>query len=128
MLLRKGTGIHDGTWCLPGGKVEEDESPMTAALRELDEEIGIIPAEIKFSSTIFLKDPSVRFPGKYFTGLGLFFVIEKWNSSIVNKEPHKHEKIQFFDLKRLPNPLMPPIGMVVNNYLNSQSYGECLID
>ena len=29
------------SWCLPGGGVEKGENPMSAAIRELNEEVGI---------------------------------------------------------------------------------------
>jgi 8-oxo-dGTP pyrophosphatase MutT (NUDIX family) len=32
---------HAGQWALPGGSLDEDESPAVAALRELDEEVGL---------------------------------------------------------------------------------------
>lgn len=34
---------HSGQWALPGGKVDADESVVEAALRELDEELGVRP-------------------------------------------------------------------------------------
>jgi 8-oxo-dGTP pyrophosphatase MutT (NUDIX family) len=44
LLTRRATGLrhHAGQWALPGGRVEADESPEEAALRELAEEIGLI--------------------------------------------------------------------------------------
>lgn len=38
LLLHRGDNDH---WEVPGGKVEEDESPTETAVREADEEIGV---------------------------------------------------------------------------------------
>jgi len=38
---RKNEGHHPLKWEFPGGKVELDETPETAAVRELGEELGI---------------------------------------------------------------------------------------
>lgn len=43
-LLTKRTSklrAHSGQWALPGGRCDEDETAIEAALRELDEELGL---------------------------------------------------------------------------------------
>jgi len=43
LLTRRGTRLsrHAGQWALPGGRIDEGETPEQAALRELHEEIGL---------------------------------------------------------------------------------------
>jgi len=43
LLTRRAAGLrsHGGQWALPGGRLDADESPADAALRELDEECGL---------------------------------------------------------------------------------------
>ena len=43
LLTRRATTLrtHAGQWALPGGRVDDGESPEQAALRELDEEVGL---------------------------------------------------------------------------------------
>ncbi|MET0911098.1 MAG: CoA pyrophosphatase [Ilumatobacteraceae bacterium] len=43
LLCRRAAGLnrHASQWALPGGRVDPGESPADAALRELDEELGV---------------------------------------------------------------------------------------
>jgi 8-oxo-dGTP pyrophosphatase MutT (NUDIX family) len=40
-LRAAGLRAHSNQWALPGGRCDEGETPIAAALRELDEEIGL---------------------------------------------------------------------------------------
>lgn len=50
LLCRRSIGMrrHAGQWALPGGRLDGGEEPLDAALRELDEELGLRlgPAEV----------------------------------------------------------------------------------
>lgn len=44
LLCRRAAGLnkHASQWALPGGRLDEGEGPVEAALRELDEECGVL--------------------------------------------------------------------------------------
>lgn len=45
LLARRAAWVHrgHGTWSVPGGAIDSHEDPVSAALREFDEEIGRVP-------------------------------------------------------------------------------------
>lgn len=57
-----------GHWGLFGGAVDDDETPLAAMHRELEEELGLRGREIRyFSQVIFdLGDPEAGFRRRYF--------------------------------------------------------------
>ncbi len=44
LLCRRASGLrrHAGQWALPGGRLDDGETPIDAARRELDEELGVV--------------------------------------------------------------------------------------
>lgn len=46
LLKRKPPAPHANTWAIPGGKLEEGESPLGAAKRETEEESGHLPTKM----------------------------------------------------------------------------------
>ncbi|MBU3916201.1 NUDIX domain-containing protein, partial [bacterium] len=43
ILTRRATSLknHSGQWAFPGGRIDKNETPEEAALRELEEEVGL---------------------------------------------------------------------------------------
>ena len=53
---------HTGEVAFPGGRIEEGESVVEAALREAEEEVGLDPATSPSSAGSPLGPPSPRVP------------------------------------------------------------------
>jgi 8-oxo-dGTP diphosphatase len=51
LLLKATEGFHDAHWDLPGGRIEDTQTPEEALCREIAEEIGVAEvSDIKFHS------------------------------------------------------------------------------
>ena len=106
LLLRANTGYMDGYWAVPAGHVEQGESAIAAAVRELKEEVGIDvePAEL------------VPVTAMHRTGgngdpiderVDFFFMASKWSGEPRLMEPEKAAGLEWFSLDKLPEPLVP---------------------
>lgn len=65
LLLKRSPDKQEGaTWCLPGGKIEEGESPLDAAIRETFEEAGIALREENMQDfgVIYFEKEGFKFP------------------------------------------------------------------
>ena len=56
-LFRSEEKEEGSCWCFPGGKIEPDETPLNAAIRELSEETGILIASehVRFLGTLYAR-------------------------------------------------------------------------
>lgn len=52
---------------IPGGKIEEDETPLEAAKREFKEETGMIISKLKYIGTAVVEYPNKLFDFTLFT-------------------------------------------------------------
>ncbi|MBI2761259.1 MAG: NUDIX domain-containing protein [Chloroflexi bacterium] len=66
LILKRAGGYAGGGWFIPGGHIEFGESPLEAAVRETDEEAGIVldPATLQLVGiTTFFPEPEVQHHG-----------------------------------------------------------------
>lgn len=57
LLAMKKRGFGQGKWNAPGGKIKNGETPMEAAIRETQEEVGVTPTLRRQLGTITYHDP-----------------------------------------------------------------------
>jgi 8-oxo-dGTP diphosphatase len=59
LLVQRGKSWGKGSWALPGGRIEPQETAVEAALRELSEETGVVAELRHFVGDFTLESPAV---------------------------------------------------------------------
>ncbi len=116
LCKRSGSSSFPGTWSIPVGKIQENESPIDAAIREVMEELGetpdpnhcdVLDADIfdipSFNYTTFII--GVEKEGK-----------DKWQPKL-NDE---HDDCKWFKFEELPKNLHPGVKKTIKKILNSK--------
>lgn len=118
LSLRKNTGYCDGMYGLISGHVEKDESIVNAMIREAKEESGIIieSSNLAFSSVMYRKTDDWR--------VDFFFNLINFDGEFKNLEPQKCAGLKFFDLKNLPENIIPHVEEALKNSINKTSFSE----
>jgi len=104
LLLQRSTArFYTNYYGLVSGKVERNETPTQAAIREAHEEIGIVikPQDIACIGIIYEKIS----PEKQLVGCS--FLVHAWSGEAYNKEPEVHGQMVWAPLSKLPENIVP---------------------
>lgn len=104
----------EGTWTMPGGKMEFGESILEAARREVLEETGINILETDIICT-----NTDRKGEKQFVTVGLH--AKNFMGDAETKEPDEIVEWKWFDLKNLPKNIFDPSKKVLKCYLEKKT-------
>ncbi len=115
---RKNTGYMDEYYSLVAGHLDGGETVKEGMIREANEEINILIKEEDLDVSLvmhrFSDDERIDF----------FLTTKKYDNTIINNEPDKCNRLDWFDLVKLPENLVPNVRKAIANYLNGVAFDE----
>lgn len=99
----------EGTWTMPGGRLEFGESFEEGARREVQEETGMQLNDLKLFCVNDSKNEYAHF-------VTLGFLSENFSGEPQVMEPDEIVEWRWFSLDNLPSPLFFPSAYMIENY------------
>ncbi len=109
----------EGTWTMPGGKVEFDESFEEAGIREVKEETDLNVEEVEVIS--FTNDKN-----QYAQFVTAGMIAKKYTGNVKAMEPDEIIDWKWFDLNNLPQNIYFPSEKLLKNFLTGKMYDKNL--
>jgi len=107
----------EGTWTMPGGKLDFQETLKVGACREVFEETGIKISQDNLK-VISIADEII--PGNHYVTIG--FLCENFAGEATVMEPEEITEWKWYNLNSLPGKVYPPSAKVIKAYLNKNIY------
>lgn len=122
MLRRANTGYQDGNYSLIAGHVDPGENFTQCMIREAQEEAGINlkPENLKVVHVMHRDSGAAEDNER----IDVFFIAEKWDGELTNREPHKCDDLSWFTLDNLPDNIIPYIKQALEAINNNNFYSE----
>lgn len=118
LLRRKNTGWEDGKYGVPSGHLEENESLLSAAIREAKEESGV---DISKKDLRMVHVMHRRVNHDY---IDIYFVADKWKGEPFISESKKSDDIQWADINNFPENTLENIKIAFENYKKNIIYSQ----
>lgn len=107
----------EGTWTMPGGKIEFGETFEEAASREVMEETSL---NIECDDLQFISLENDAVADAQFVTIG--FLCTKFTGEAKVMEPDEITEWNWFDLDKLPSPIFFPSQKVIEHYNSGKIY------
>jgi 8-oxo-dGTP diphosphatase len=104
LLQKRGANARDenGNWDVGGGAIEFGETINEAVVREIKEELCVVPLEIKF---LTVYDAFRKHNGQKTHWIAIMHAVKVNPKEVKIGEPEKIEEISWFTSDKLPSPL-----------------------
>lgn len=106
----------EGTWTLPGGKLDFREDIVDCAAREAYEETGI---KINKGKLKLISVTNDVVEDAHFVTIG--FVCDDFEGEPRVMEPDEITEWKWFDLDNLPHPMFFPSEKMIKNFINKEN-------
>ena len=121
VLLQKRS--DNGQWCIPGRALEPIETYEEAAIRELQEEVGITVKDLKLFGIYSGKDREIHYPNKDVVySLAVIFVTDSYDGTISDEDSEVLEH-RFFSRDEIPENLFAPDARPIRDWANGEALG-----
>lgn len=119
LYKRKNTTHYKSYYGVVSGNVEENEIFENAIIREAEEETGIKIKQEDLKAVHVMHRIDEKDESFY-----VFFLAEKWNGVIENKEPNRCEELIWTEIDKLPQNIVPYVKDAINNYRTKKYFSE----
>lgn len=119
VLLLEQTARNGGKYALPGGKVEDNETPITALIRECREEanVTLLPENLELVHVLHrTKKDEVL--------IVMYYRTTHWHGVPTAREPKKFKEAKWFLWEHLPEHFSQVTRGVLEKYQQNISYSE----
>nr|WP_202869039.1 NUDIX domain-containing protein [Kribbella antibiotica] len=116
-LLRRGpkAKFGRGMWDLPVGKAAPGEAITATAVRELQEETGLVVDEADLRLVHVIHSSfGVESPTGFVT---IVFAARRWRGELANLEPAKHDRVEWVDSAGIPVAFVDTTATALRSYL-----------
>ncbi|MGP3969586.1 NUDIX domain-containing protein [Streptomyces sp. 6N223] len=121
VLLRRGprAKFARGLWDLPVGKSDPGEPVTATAVRELEEETGLVvdPADLRLAHVVHGAH-GVESPAGFLT---VVFTAHRWRGTLLNAEPGKHSEVRWVPVDALPEAMVFSADRVVRRCIAGEA-------
>ncbi len=114
LLGKRKNTFGEGTYGLPGGHLKSNETIEQCAIREIQEETGLIVLE---------EDLKVINIARTYDRIQIGVLVNKYDGIPKIREPHKCSDLGFFDLDKLPE-LFSGTKVNIELYKNNEFYNK----